>query len=131
MLSLPLDVVNGYFRAMFEFISLDQPVYNDDEFTVGDFIAQTEGFENDIFKEALKEDINELFKILDEKELKVIKMRFGLEEYENRSMSIKEISKEMSLLSQRIINIEKKALMKIRAYCQRDEKSGSLRDYMR
>ena len=130
-LSIPLDVVEDYFNSMFEIVSLDYPIGEDNDSTFADFIVENENIEKNIFRELLKKDIDILFKILDEKEIKVIKMRYGLGEYENKAMSIQSIAKEMSLFPQRIINIEKKALMKIRAQCQRDEKSGSLKEYMR
>ena len=72
-----------------------------------------------------------MFKLLNEKEIKIIKMRYGLGDYENRPMSTYEIAKELTLSQKRVVSIEKKALMKIRTLCQRDEKSNSLKDYIR
>ncbi|MGM9875688.1 MAG: RNA polymerase sigma factor RpoD/SigA [Bacilli bacterium] len=130
-LSIPLYVVDDYFRSMFEIVSLDQPVGNDNDATIMDFVETEDDVEKKVFREMLKKDINSLFKTLTDKEIMVIKMRYGLDEYENNSTQLPDIAKAMSVSSERIRQIERKALLKMRRQSVIDKESRSLKEYMK
>lgn len=129
-LSIPLYVVEDYFKAMFEIISLDLPVGDEKDATIMDLIETENNVEKEVFRKALKKDINSLFETLTDKELKVIKMRYGLGEYENSSTQINDIAKEMSVSQERIRKIERIALVKMRKASVMDNRSKSLKDYL-
>lgn len=97
-----------------EMVSLDAPVYGDPgNSTVGDFIEDDYRSAEDILMEkSLKDDINDALQLLSEKERDIIEMRFGL----NGAipMSLKEIGEVYNLTKERIRQIEKKALERMK-----------------
>mgnify|MGYP004565283367 CR=1 FL=1 len=130
-LSIPLHMVEDYFRLMFEMVSLDQAVGDDNNATIMDFVETEDNLEKEVFREILKKDINLLFKTLTDKEIMVIKMRYGIAEYENRSIKISDIAKAMSVSSGRIRQIERKALLKMKRQSVIDKESSMLKEYMK
>jgi RNA polymerase primary sigma factor len=97
-----------------DMISLDAPVYGDpSNSSVGDFIEDGYRSADDIVMEkALRKDINEALETLTEKEREIIEMRFGL----NGAipMSLKEIGELYNLTKERIRQIEKKAIERMK-----------------
>lgn len=97
-----------------EMVSLDAPVYGEpSNSTVGDFIEDEYRTADDVLMEkSLKEDINAALQMLSEKERDIIEMRFGL----NGAipMSLKEIGELYNLTKERIRQIEKKALERMK-----------------
>ncbi|NCB02528.1 MAG: RNA polymerase sigma factor RpoD/SigA [Spirochaetia bacterium] len=97
-----------------DMISLDAPVYGDpSNSTVGDFVEDNYRSADDILMtKALKDDINQALTILSEKERDIIEMRFGL----NGAipMSLKEIGELYNLTKERIRQIEKKAIERMK-----------------
>ena len=97
-----------------EMVSLDAPVYgNPTNSTVGDFIEDSYRTADDIVMEqSLRDDINETLSMLTEKERDIIEMRYGL----NGAipMSLKEIGELYNLTKERIRQIEKKALERMK-----------------
>ena len=128
-LSIPLNVVEEYLRLMFEVVSLDQPVNDDKDFTIMNFVEIEDDMEDKVFREMLKKDINALYKTLNDKEIMVIKMRYGLDEYENNSTQILDIARRMSVSQERVRQIERRALTKIRRQSVIDKDIKSLKEY--
>ena len=98
-----------------EYVSLETPVYNDnDSSQLGDFIEDEEytNPEEVAISNALRNDINALLETLSEKEANILELRFGL----NGAipMSLKEIGDRYNLTKERIRQIEKKALARLR-----------------
>ncbi len=97
-----------------DMVSLDAPVYGDpSNSSVGDFIEDGYRSADDIVMEkALRKDINEALETLTEKEREIIEMRFGL----NGAipMSLKEIGELYNLTKERIRQIEKKAIERMK-----------------
>lgn len=97
-----------------DMVSLDAPVFGDPaNSTVGDFIEDDYRSAEDILMEkALREDINQALDVLSDKEREIVEMRFGL----NGAipMSLKEIGEIFNLTKERIRQIEKKAIERIK-----------------
>jgi RNA polymerase primary sigma factor len=97
-----------------DMVSLDAPVYGDpSNSSVGDFIEDSyRGADEIVMEKALRKDINEALETLTEKEREIIEMRFGL----NGAipMSLKEIGELYNLTKERIRQIEKKAIERMK-----------------
>lgn len=131
-LSIPIGLVEEYFKSMLEFVSLDQTINLDEsDATIGDFVASDDNVEEMVFKEVLKNDIHVLFKVLTEKEILVIKMRFGLDEYRDNAISVIDIAKDLSITQQRVRQIEKTALLKMKRITHIDKSVKSLKEYVK
>ena len=112
---LPIEKVKIALRTGRQPVSLETPVGEDGEARMGDFIVDesilgpSEEFnKKEIFKEA-----RALLKNLTEREEQVLRMRFGLDGQEERTLS--EIGQSFSLTRERIRQIESQALRKLRA----------------
>lgn len=97
-----------------DLISLDAPVFNDGSTSnIGDFIEdESQNPEQSLMDASLKEDVRSLLATLSDKEREIIELRFGLEG--NTPMSLKEIGELYNLTKERIRQIEKKALERLR-----------------
>ena len=62
----------------------------------------------------LKEQVQEILDVLTEREQKILKMRFGLED--GKSHTLEEVGQEFSVTRERIRQIEAKALTKLRKH---------------
>jgi RNA polymerase primary sigma factor len=95
-------------------ISLDTPVGDDEDSTVGDFIEDNSFIQP--FESAIKEDLKDVIKnvlnTLAPREEKVLKMRFGVGM--NTDHTLEEIGKQFDVTRERIRQIEAKALKKLR-----------------
>ena len=130
-LSIPLSSVNNYFMSMFNFVSMHQPVDEEGKLTVEDFIPEKGSLEEEVFEKKLKNDIEIIYDSLTEEELKIIKMRYGMDEYRTESNSINSIAEKLSVSPKKIKRIEQTALRKMRKQCLTDKKSSSLKEYLR
>lgn len=97
-----------------DLISLDAPVFNDGSTSnIGDFIEdESQNPEQSLMDASLKEDVRSLLATLNDKEREIIELRFGLEG--KTPMSLKEIGELYNLTKERIRQIEKKALERLR-----------------
>ena len=107
-------------------VSLETPIGEEEDSHLGDFIPD----ENvPIPVEAatqtlLKEQLNEVLGTLTDREERVLRLRFGMDD--GKARTLEEVGKEFSVTRERIRQIEAKALRKLR---QRS-RSGKLRDYI-
>jgi RNA polymerase primary sigma factor len=98
-----------------DMVSLETPVFADkNNSQLGDFIEDTDYVspEEKAMENSLKEDINAVLSTLSVKELEIIEYRFGLNG--KHAMSLKEIGDIYNLTKERIRQIEKKALERLR-----------------
>ena len=106
--------------------SLDQSVRDDEEDSVlGDFVEDEDTIspEESAATQLLKEQVKDLLSSLSDREQKIIRLRFGLED--GKSHTLEEVGQEFGVTRERIRQIEAKAMEKIR-----DHKTiKKLRDY--
>lgn len=99
-----------------EMISLDAPVVADgnDGASFGDFVPDTlhDTPEDAAMTTLLRDDINEVLSTLRPNEARVIKMRYGLNG--DKPMSLKEVGEQCHLTKERIRQIEKRAIVRMR-----------------
>jgi RNA polymerase primary sigma factor len=114
-LQLPVDKIKSVLKAAQEPISLDRPIGEDDDSSLGDFIedtsvvspAQAAAFS------MLKDEVNEVLETLSKREAKVIRLRFGLTE-DGCPRTLEEVGATFNVTRERIRQIEAKALRKLR-----------------
>lgn len=122
-LSMDKDLVNHLLNVSRETISLETPAYEDKKNSscISDFITD-EKFdtpEEEIEKQSLHDAINKVLNTLTEKEKQIIEYRYGLNG--NKSMSLKQIGEKYDLTKERIRQIEKKALVRLRHSSRSDK----------
>ncbi len=128
-LSLPIELVEEYQRLLYKVVSLDEPVTEEEDSTLGAFVPSKFSVEEKVTLDALKEDITVIFKALTPREILVLKMRFGLCEYDGERHPLEEIAKILHVSTERVRQIVVKALAKVRIYEKRNEKVKALRAY--
>ncbi len=123
---LPPDRVRGYLQVATQPLSLEQPVGEEEDSTLGQFIededspAPPEAVEQGL----LRERINELLDTLSPREARILRMRYGL--YDGHSYTLKEIGDKFGLTRERIRQIEAEALSHLR----HPSRSRLLRDFV-
>jgi RNA polymerase primary sigma factor len=113
-------------RLSQEPLSLNTPVGNEENSFLGDFIEDDSvpGPVDSASRRLLKEHMNEILEGLNERERKVLIMRFGLEDGVTRTLE--DVGKEFEVTRERVRQIEAKALRKLR----HPHRSRKLRDYL-
>jgi RNA polymerase sigma factor (sigma-70 family) len=99
----------GYDR---EPVSLDQTVGPDGESVLGDFVAATSEIANEVVDGALRDEVEIVLSTLSRREQEVIRLRFGLDD--GRARTLEEVGHEFGLSRERIRQIEKGTLLKLR-----------------
>ena len=107
-------------------VSLETPIGEENDSHLGDFIEDKEALSPSDFanNELLKEEIDMVLQGLTEREEKVLRLRFGLED--GRTRTLEEVGKEFNVTRERIRQIEAKALRKLK----HPTRSKRLRDFM-
>ena len=98
-----------------EMISLETPIFTDNNNSeLGDFIEDADYLspEESVVENSLRDDINSVLSTLSQKESEIVEYRFGLNG--KHAMSLKEIGDIYNLTKERIRQIEKKALERLR-----------------
>lgn len=97
--------------------SIDAPIKDEeDDSVLADFIEDEESVtpEESASGQLLKEQVREMLSALSDREQKIIKLRFGLED--GRNHTLEEVGQEFSVTRERIRQIEAKALAKLRKH---------------
>ncbi len=107
-------------------VSLETPIGEEEDSHLGDFIPDDEivSPSDAASFTLLKEQLTEVLDTLNEREKKVLILRFGLED--GRSRTLEEVGKEFDVTRERIRQIEAKALRKLR----HPSRSKKLKDYL-
>jgi len=111
---ITVDKVEEIYRISQDTTSLATPVGDDEDSFLGDFIEDTtqpSPYE-ETSKELLRESIEEVLNSLDEREAKVLSLRFGL--MGETPKTLEEVGKIFNVTRERIRQIEAKALRKLR-----------------
>ena len=113
-LGMEIDKLEALMKLTREPISLDAPVSEDSDSTVGEFVENpnAERPSDAIEEAALREEIEQVLSSLTPREEKVVRMRFGIGE--PIAYSLEEIGAQFCLTRERIRQIEIKALRKLR-----------------
>lgn len=125
-MDMPVDKVRDIMKLSQEPVSLETPVGEEDDSHLGDFL-QDENAPIPADAAAftlLREQLLEVLETLTEREQKVIRLRFGLDD--GRARTLEEVGREFNVTRERIRQIEAKALRKLR----HPSRSRKLKDYL-
>lgn len=125
-LNMDVEQVQKALKISQEPVSLETPVGEEDDSHLGDFI-QDDNIPVPAEAAAymmLKQQLSEVLLTLNEREQKVLKLRFGLDD--GRSRTLEEVGKEFDVTRERIRQIEAKAIRKLR----HPSRSKKLKDYL-
>ena len=125
-MDMPVDRVREILKISQEPVSLETPIGEEEDSHLGDFIqddnvpvpADAAAFT------LLKEQLVEVLGTLTEREQKVLRLRFGLDD--GRARTLEEVGKEFNVTRERIRQIEAKALRKLR----HTSRSRKMKDYL-
>jgi len=120
------DKVREIQKIALDPVSLETPIGEEDDSHLGDFIEDKDAMSPDQYanNELLKDEIDLILSSLTEREEKVIRLRFGLED--GRTRTLEEVGKEFDVTRERIRQIEAKALRKLK----NPTKSKRLREFL-
>ncbi len=118
--NLPMDKILSILEASREPISLETPV-GDDDSTLGDFLENQESQSpyDAVQTRELSGRVNDILGTLSEREEKIIRLRFGIGE--KAEYTLEEIGKRFNVSRERIRQIEKKALNRLRHSSRREK----------
>ena len=125
-MDMPVERVREILKISQEPVSLETPIGEEEDSHLGDFIQDDNV---PVPAEAaaatlLKEQLSEVLNTLSEREQKVLRLRFGMND--GRARTLEEVGKEFDVTRERIRQIEAKALRKLR----HPSRSRKLRDYL-
>lgn len=114
-IGLSVDKVKQVIKITKEPVSLEAPIGNEDDGKFGDFVEDKSTISpiDNVLKDDLKEQIDEVLEQLNEREKAVIRMRFGLLEDES-DRTLEEIGKELNVTRERVRQIESSAIKKLK-----------------
>ena len=101
-------------RIALDPVALETPIGEEDDTQLGDFIEDKDAISPQQYanNQLLKDEINNVLSLLTEREEKVLRLRFGLED--GRTRTLEEVGKEFNVTRERIRQIEGKALRKLK-----------------
>lgn len=112
---LPVDKVKQVIKITKEPVSLEAPIGSDEDGKFGDFVPDEKAPTpiDNIMKEDLQGQIDQILSQLNEREQAVIRMRFGLME-DASDRTLEEIGKELNVTRERVRQIESSAIKKLK-----------------
>ena len=125
-MEIPVEKVMEIQKIAQDPVSLETPIGEEDDSHLGDFIQDEDSPapQDSAAYTLLKEQLEEVMNTLTQREAKVLKLRFGLED--GRARTLEEVGREFMVTRERIRQIEAKALRKLR----HPSRSKKLKDYM-
>ena len=125
-MAMSVEKVREIMKIAQDPVSLETPIGEEEDSHLGDFIPDEDALApaEAAAYSLLKDQIEEVLGSLNEREQKVLKLRFGLED--GRARTLEEVGKEFDVTRERIRQIEAKALRKLR----HPSRSKKLRDYL-
>ena len=125
-MDMPEEKIREIMKIAQEPVSLETPIGEEEDSHLGDFIPDDDAqapAEAAAYS-LLKEQLEDVLDTLNEREQKVLKLRFGLDD--GRPRTLEEVGKEFDVTRERIRQIEAKALRKLR----HPSRSKKLKDYL-
>ena len=125
-LGISIDKVREVYKISQDPVSLETPIGEEDDSHLGDFIKdeRTMGPEEYATVEMLKEELSGVLSTLTDREEKVLRLRFGLNDGQCRTLE--EVGQIFGVTRERIRQIEAKALRKLR----HPSRSRKLKDFL-
>ena len=125
-MNLSVEKIREIYKISQDPVSLETPIGEEDDSHLGDFVPDERNMSPEEYatNELLKDEIADVLQTLTEREEKVIKLRFGLED--GKSRTLEEVGQMFGVTRERIRQIEAKALRKLR----HPSRSRKLKDYM-
>lgn len=113
-MDMSADRVREIWEIYREPISLETPIGEEEDSSLGDFIPDNNTLAPDdaVSYKFLKEQVNDVLDSISQRERRVLQLRFGLED--ERSRTLEEVGREFGVTRERIRQIEAKALRKLR-----------------
>ncbi len=125
-MGIPVEKVQQIQKIAQEPISLEQPVGEEEDSSLGDFVSDPHALDPYEYtaKMKLREELDEVLSTLTEREERVLRLRFGL--IDGRQRTLEEVGREFNVTRERIRQIEAKALRKLRS----PARSKKLKDFI-
>ena len=125
-LDIPVEKVREVYKISQDPVSLETPIGEEEDSHLGDFLPdeRTMGPEEFTTQEMLKEELDGVLLTLTDREEKVLRLRFGLDDGQCRTLE--EVGQIFGVTRERIRQIEAKALRKLR----HPSRSRKLKDFM-
>ena len=125
-MDLPADRVRWMLRTSRQPVHLERPVGDESDAELGDFIEDVEMPQpaETVANNMLTEEISEILDQLTPREARILRLRYGLQDGESRTL--KEVGEMFGLSRERIRQLEKEALRKLR----HPNFAGHLRQYL-
>lgn len=125
-MKISVEKIREIYKISQEPVSLETPIGEEDDSHLGDFIKDEHNMSPEEYttSEILKEEIADVLLTLTEREEKVIRLRFGLED--GKSRTLEEVGQLFGVTRERIRQIEAKAIRKLK----HPSRSRKLKDYM-
>ncbi len=114
LMDKPVEKIEEILQASKEIVSLESPVGEDEDSTVGDFIADDTipSPKKEAMRMLMREELEKECKTLNPREAMVLKMRYGL--LDGKAKTLEEVGQYFNVTRERIRQIEVKALRKLR-----------------
>ncbi|GGM54799.1 RNA polymerase sigma factor [Longimycelium tulufanense] len=111
---IPAEKVSDLLDHARDPVSLDMPVGAEEDAPLGDFIEDAEATdaENAVISGLLQDDLRRVLATLDEREQSVIRMRYGLDDGQPKTLD--QIGKRFGLSRERVRQIEREVMAKLR-----------------
>ena len=126
VMNMPVGKVQDIMRTAMEPVSLETPIGEEEDSHLGDFIPDDDAMEpaEAAANSMLREQLNEVLVTLSSREELVLRLRFGIDDGQPRTLE--EVGKQLNVTRERIRQIEAKALKKLR----HPTRSKKLKDYV-
>ena len=125
-MEIPVEKIREIYKISQDPVSLETPIGEEEDSSLGDFVPDEQNMSPEEYttNEILKEEIAGVLLTLTDREEKVIRLRFGLED--GKSRTLEEVGQMFGVTRERIRQIEAKAIRKLK----HPSRSKKLKDYM-